>query len=81
MKSLNSSHWKYVDDVTISEVIKETEESRLQTELNELQQWACENGLNARKWLSAFYDKVIIILHYRLMINNWNWLHLSRFWV
>ena len=24
MKSLNSSHWKYVDDVTISEVIKET---------------------------------------------------------
>ena len=29
MKSLNSSHWKYVDDVTISEVIKATEESCL----------------------------------------------------
>ncbi|CAB4035122.1 RNA-directed DNA polymerase from mobile element jockey, partial [Paramuricea clavata] len=59
MKSLNSSHWKYVDDVTISEVIKETEESRLQTELNELQQWACENdmklnGLKCKEMVVSF---------------------------
>ena len=58
-KSLNSSHWKYVDDVTISEVIKETEESRLQTELNELQQWACENdmklnGLKCKETVISF---------------------------
>ena len=33
MRSLNSSHWKYVDDVTISEVIKATEESCLQPNL------------------------------------------------
>ncbi|CAB3998779.1 RNA-directed DNA polymerase from mobile element jockey, partial [Paramuricea clavata] len=59
MKSLNSFHWKYVDDVTISEVIKETEESRLQTELNELQQWACENdmklnGLKCKEMVVSF---------------------------
>jgi hypothetical protein len=59
MQSLNSSHWKYVDDVTISEVIKETEESRLQTELNELQQWACENdmklnGLKCKEMVISF---------------------------
>ncbi|CAB4004215.1 RNA-directed DNA polymerase from mobile element jockey [Paramuricea clavata] len=59
MKSLSSSHWKYVDDVTISEVIKETVESRLQTELNELQQWACENdmklnGLKCKEMIVSF---------------------------
>ena len=59
MKSLNSSHRKYVDDVTISEVIKATEESCLQTELNELQQWACENdmklnGLKCKEMVVSF---------------------------
>ena len=59
IKSLNSSRWKYVDDVTISEVIKATEESCLQTELNELQQWACENdvrlnGLKCKEMVVSF---------------------------
>ena len=66
MKSLNSSHWKYVDDVTISEVIKATEESCLQTELNELQQWACENDMK----LNGLKCKEMVVSFLRQSDNN-----------
>ena len=66
MKSLNSSHWKYVDDVTISEVIKATEESCLQTELNELQQWACENDMK----LNGLKCKEMVVSFLRHSDNN-----------
>jgi hypothetical protein len=72
MKSLNSSHWKYVDDVTISEVIKETEESRLQTELNELQQWACENDMK----LNGLKCKEMVISFLR-QSDNYTPLHIN----
>ena len=51
MKSDNSSHWKFVDDVTISEVVTTSNESHLQSDLEDLQRWASENDmkLNGRK--------------------------------
>jgi hypothetical protein len=72
MKSLNSSHWKYVDDVTISEVIKETEESRLQTEPDELQQWACENDMK----LNGLKCKEMVISFLR-QSDNYTPLHIN----
>ena len=51
LKSDNSSHWKFVDDVTISEVATTSKEPHLQSSLDDLQRWASENDmkLNRRK--------------------------------
>ena len=38
---LHSNHWKYVDDVTISETISLGETSSLQSDINCISQWAC----------------------------------------
>ena len=43
---LRSSHWKYVDDVTISEVTSLGEASSLQNDINCISQWAQQNNMN-----------------------------------
>ena len=43
---LRSSHWKYVDDVTISEVTSLGEASSLQNHINCISQWAQQNNMN-----------------------------------
>lgn len=51
LKSLRTSHWKYVDDVTISESLSVHDQSTLQSDLDEIQQWAESNDmrLNVKK--------------------------------
>ena len=43
---LRSSHWKYVDDVTISEVTSLGKASSLQNDINCISQWAQQNNMN-----------------------------------
>ena len=43
---LRSSHWKYVDDVTISEVTSLGEASSLQNGINCISQWPQQNNMN-----------------------------------
>ena len=43
---LRSSHWKYVDDVTISEVSSVGEVSSLQNDIDCISQWAQQNNMN-----------------------------------
>ena len=43
---LRSSHWKYVDDVTISEVSSLGEVSSLQNDIDCISQWAQQNNMN-----------------------------------
>ena len=43
---LRSSHWKYVDDVKISEVTSLGEASSLQNHINCISQWAQQNNMN-----------------------------------
>ena len=43
---LRSSHWKYVDDVTISEVTSLGEASSLQNDINCISQWAQQKNMN-----------------------------------
>ena len=43
---LLSSHWKYVDDVTISEVVPSGQSSSLQRDLDCISQWASCNNMN-----------------------------------
>ena len=43
---LRSSHWKYVDDVTISEVSSLGEVSSLQNDIHCISQWAQQNNMN-----------------------------------
>ena len=43
---LRSSHWNYVDDVTISEVTSLGEASSLQKDINCIWQWAQQNNMN-----------------------------------
>ena len=54
---LCSSHWKYVDDVTISEVISLGEASSLQSDIDCISQWALQNNMN----LNAKKCKVMTI--------------------
>ena len=43
---LRSSHWKHVDDVTISEVSSLGEVSSLQNDIDCISQWAQQNNMN-----------------------------------
>lgn len=43
---LKADHWKYVDDVTLSEVVKTETTSNLQSDLNIISMWANENNMN-----------------------------------
>ena len=43
---LHSNHWKYVDDVTISETISLGETSSLQSDIDCISQWALHNNMN-----------------------------------
>ena len=47
----NCKHWKYVDDITISEVIPRHGESTIQSELDHISSWATANymKLNPKK--------------------------------
>ena len=49
LKSDYSSHWKFVDDVTISEVVTTSNESHLQSDLDDLQRWASENDMKLNR--------------------------------
>ena len=47
MKSpIKSSHWKYVDDITISEVITSGASSVLQSDLDTISSWAKHDNMN-----------------------------------
>ncbi|XP_020906728.1 uncharacterized protein LOC110244842 [Exaiptasia diaphana] len=43
---LKSSHWKYVDDITLSEVVSNNTQSVLQTDLDHITSCAKENSMN-----------------------------------
>ena len=51
LKSPHTSHWKYVDDLTLSEYLSMRDQSTLQSDLDEIQQWAEQNDmrLNVKK--------------------------------
>ena len=51
LKSPYTSHWKYVDDLTLSESLSIRDQSTLQSDLDEIQQWAEQNDmrLNVKK--------------------------------
>jgi hypothetical protein len=51
LKSPHTSHWKYVDDLTLSESLSIRDQSTLQSDLDEIQQWAEQNDmrLNVKK--------------------------------
>ena len=43
LKTLESDHWKYVDDLTISEVIQKYSQSNMQQELDCISNWCDQN--------------------------------------
>ncbi|CAB4004415.1 Hypothetical predicted protein [Paramuricea clavata] len=51
LASSSTDHWKYVDDVTISESLKKNEVSVLQSDLNTIERWTVNNNmkLNGKK--------------------------------
>ncbi len=65
--SLRSSNWKYVDDVTIYEIVPSREVSILQNELNAIGDWTSTNNmkLNAKKCKerSSPFDETLSSLH------------------
>ena len=46
LRSTNMNHWKYVDDITLSESLSVNEISTLQLELDAIQSWAVQNDMN-----------------------------------
>ena len=55
---LKANHWKYVDDMSLSEVINIDTPSRLQSDLDQISNWSTSNNMNlnhksAKKWSSA----------------------------
>ena len=44
LKSLHTSHWKYVDDLSISEFLSIHDQPTQQSNLEEIQQWAKERN-------------------------------------
>ena len=63
LRSTNMNHWKYVDDVTLSESLSVNEISTLRLELDAIQSWAVQNDmkLNGNKCkemlISFLYDQ------------------------
>ena len=51
LASSSTDHWKYVDDVTISESFKKNEVSVLQFDPNTIERWSVNNNmkLNGKK--------------------------------
>ena len=51
LESSSTDHWKYVDDVAISESLKKNEVSVLQSDLNTIQRWSVDDNmkLNEKK--------------------------------
>ena len=51
LANLNTAHWKYVDDVTLSETVSIHESSALPSDLNTIENWTNENNmkLNGKK--------------------------------
>ncbi|CAB4029559.1 Hypothetical predicted protein, partial [Paramuricea clavata] len=43
LASSSTDHWKYVDDVTISESLKKNKVSVLQSDLNTIERWIVNN--------------------------------------
>ena len=66
LKSLHTSHWKYVDDLTISESLSIRDESTLQSDLDEIQQWAEQNDMR----LNVKKCKEMVISFLRQSPNN-----------
>ena len=73
LRSTNMNHWKYVDDITLSESLSINEISTLQLELDAIQSWAVQNDmkLNGKKCkemlISFLYDQPDIL---RLCIDG-----------
>ena len=43
---LKANHWKYVDDMSLSEVINIDTPSRLQSDLDQISNWSTSNNMN-----------------------------------
>ena len=43
---LRSNHWKFVDDVTMSEIVDTGQRSLIQCDLDKISSWAKENNMN-----------------------------------
>ena len=44
--TLTADHWKFVDDVTLSEVVKSESTAILQTDLDTISAWSKDNNMN-----------------------------------
>ena len=43
---LRLNHWKYVDDITVAEVVLRGSSSTIQSDLDNISKWAQENSMN-----------------------------------
>jgi hypothetical protein len=46
LKLMDITHWKYIDDTTVSETIPRNGTSQIQSGANELQMWNLQNKFN-----------------------------------
>ena len=60
---LRSSHWKYVDDMTICEDTSLGEASSMQNDINCISQWAQQNNMN----LNPKKCKIMTICPFKIM--------------
>ena len=47
LANLNKAHWKYVDDVTLSETVSIQKSSALPSDLNTIENWTRENNMKS----------------------------------
>ncbi|CAB4000186.1 Hypothetical predicted protein, partial [Paramuricea clavata] len=72
LASSSTDHWKYVDDVTISESLKKNEVSVLQSDLNTIERWTVNNNmkLNGKKCKEMIVNLVPSFKILGLTMNN-----------
>ncbi len=71
LTSSNTNHWKYVDNVTISENVNRNEISTLQSDLNSIENWSRNNnmklnGIKCKEMIISFLRNEIAIPRLRI---------------
>ena len=71
LTSSNTNHWKYVDDVTISENVNRNEISTLQSDLDSIETWSKNNnmklnGIKCKEMIISFLRNEIAIPRLRI---------------
>ncbi len=71
LTSSNTNHWKYVDDVTISENVNRNEISTLQSDLDSIETWSRNNnmklnGIKCKEMIISFLRNEIAIPRLRI---------------